>query len=315
MSKEVYIYGLYDPESRELRYIGKTVNLNNRLWYHLRDAKGGQRTHKAAWIRKLLRQGLEPIISPIWETTEEGWQEDEKACIAQALSEGANLTNLTKGGDGIIGYSHSDETKEKIRKYNLDSGRIPPNWKGRKQSPEHIAKRVETRRKNDTYAHTAETKEKISANRKGKAMGNTNTLGMKHTDKWKKAQSKRSSGENNAFYGKKHSDETKRKISAAKKGTKASEETKAKLSAAQQKRIRDKQAKHIAQIAIPYDELITMSDDPQINEIRRLYVEGMTKKEITEHLGYKSYGGGRFYTKMSKAIKSIPITGKGNDET
>ena len=83
MSKQVYIYGLYDPITKELRYIGKTNNLRSRLWGHLRDAKGGQRTHKGAWIRKLLREGAEPIISVIRKATKDDWQEIEKECIAQ----------------------------------------------------------------------------------------------------------------------------------------------------------------------------------------------------------------------------------------
>lgn len=306
MSKKVYIYGLYDPETKELRYVGKANNLSSRLWCHIRDAKGGQRTHKATWIRKLLSQELKPIISVIWETTEQGWQEDEKFCIAQALSEGANLTNHTKGGDGILGYNHSEETKRKISEYNKSIGRLPPNWKGRKQSPEHISKRVEARKSNGTYGHSQETKDLISRKNTGKNLGNTHTLGYKHTDEWKAAQSERSSGKNNPFYGKSHSDETKLKISNAKKGVKTSDEVRAKLSIVQRARAKRNRAAHVARIAIPHSELVTMSDDPQINEIYRLYVSGMTKREIAEHLGYSGTGG-RFYSKMSKAIKAIPL--------
>jgi hypothetical protein len=306
MSKRVYIYGLYDPETRELRYIGKANNLAKRLWCHIRDAKGGQRTHKAAWIRKLLRNDLKPIISEIWQTTEEGWQEDERACIAQAIEEGTRLTNLTKGGDGILGYSHSEETRRKISEYNKGIGRIPPNWKGRKQSPEHITKRVEARKANDNYGHSQETKDLISRKNTGKNLGNTHTLGMKHTDEWKEEMSRRNSGEDNPFHGRQHSEESKRKISESKKGVKTSDEVRAKLSAAQQARAKRNQAAHLAKIAIPHSELVTMSDDPQINEIYRLYVGGMTKREIAEHLGYKGTGG-RFYSKLSKAIKAIPV--------
>jgi hypothetical protein len=189
MSKQVYIYGLYDPITRELRYIGKTNDLGRRLWYHLRDARGGQKTYKGAWIRKLLREGSKPIISAIQETTEEEWSEDERKCIAQALYEGANLTNLTKGGEGIVNYSHSQETREKIRKYNLENGKIPPSWKGRKQSPEHIRKRVEARKKKGNYGHSEEAKKNISEGRKGRGLGNTNTLGLKQSEETKRKRS------------------------------------------------------------------------------------------------------------------------------
>jgi hypothetical protein len=312
MSKKVYIYGLYDPETRELRYVGKTNNLAKRLWHHIRDARKGQRTHKATWTRKLLRNNLKPIISIIQETTEEDWQVDERACIAQALEEGANLTNLTKGGDGLLGYSPSEETRRKISEHNKRIGLLPPNWKGRKQSPEHIQKRVKARKANETYNHSQETKDLISRKNTGKNLGNTHTLGMKHTDEWKEEMSRRNSGEDNPFYGRQHSDEAKEKISKAKKGVKTSDEVRAKLSIAQRARAKRNHAAHVARIAMPHSELVTMSDDPQINEIYRLYIGGMTKREIAAHLGYSGTGG-RFYSKMSKAIKEIPVIEDGNE--
>ncbi len=314
MSKKVYIYGLYHPETSELRYIGKAVDLNNRLWCHIRDAKGGQRTHKAAWVRKLLSQGLKPVISVIWETTQEGWQVDEKACIAQAKQEGVRLTNLTGGGDGIIGYSHSDETKKKLRKYNLENNVLPPDWKGRKQSPEHIAKRVEARIKNDTYGHSEEAKKKISQKNTGKNMGNTHSLGYRHTDEWKEAQRKRSSGKNNPNYGKKMSDEAKKKLSKAKLGIKASKETKAKMSVAYVKRERAKREDHIARITIPHEDILTLSDDLRINEIRELYlIDGMIQKEIIAHLGL-SPKSNRPRNRVKNAIETIPTIDNPNPE-
>ncbi len=233
----IYIYGLYDPDTLELRYIGKTNDLRGRLWGHIRDAKGGQRTYKGTWIRWLLGVGKEPFIAAIQETTEESWQQDEKECIAQAKYEGARLTNLTKGGEGIIGYSHSQETREKIRKYNLETGRIPPSWKGQKQSPEHIKKRVEARQKAGNYAHTEEAKKRISKGRKGKAMGNTNTLGNKQSEETKQ---KRRISLKKFYEGNK---EARQKISDRLKGNnhrsgdKHSEETKAKMRAAHKKRL------------------------------------------------------------------------------
>ncbi len=218
MSKKVYIYGLYDPRNWELRYIGKAKNPTQRLWFHLKDAKGGQKTYKANWIRQLLSEGLEPVISVLTETTESNWQKDERFWIAQSLADGMNLTNLTKGGDGIDGYSHSDETKKKISDYNIRMGKIPPNWKDRKQSSDHIRKRVEARKKKGNYGHTEEGKIKISKGRKGKNTGNTNSLGYRHTEEWKEAASERTKGENNPAYGKSPSKEVKEKMSKNRKG-------------------------------------------------------------------------------------------------
>jgi hypothetical protein len=307
MSK-YYIYGLCDPFTQKLRYIGKTkMTLARRVWHHIKEAKTSKRnTYKLNWIRSVLNKGKEPIIHVLRETSKENWREDETECISEALKSGANLTNLTAGGDGLVDFYHSKETKQKISEANKKAGKIPPSWKGRKQSSEHIRKRVEARKKNNNHKHSQETKDLISRKNTGKNLGNTHTLGMKHTDEWKEEMSRRNSGKDNPFYGRQHSEKTKRKISIAKQGGKVSDETKAKLSAAQQARTRRNQTAHIAKIAIPHSELIIMSDDPQINEIYRLYVGGMTKKEIAEHLGYKGTGG-RFYSKMGKAIKAIPV--------
>ena len=61
------------------------------------------------------------------------------------LNEGT-LVNLTNGGDGTFGYKHTNETKNKLR--------VPKN-------PISESKRIETR-KHGVYAHSTQTKEKIS---------------------------------------------------------------------------------------------------------------------------------------------------------
>ncbi len=217
--QQIYIYGLYDPFTHQLRYIGKTkMSLARRLWHHIKEAKTSKKnTHKLNWIRNILDKEGKPIVFVLRETSKESWRKDESECISEALKSGANLTNLTAGGDGLVDYHHSEKTKKKISDHNKKTGRIPPNWKGRKQSPEHIRKRVEARKKNNNYAHSDESKENISKGRKGKNMGNTHTLGYKHTDEWKKEASDRLKGKGNPFYGRSHTEETRRKISETKR--------------------------------------------------------------------------------------------------
>jgi group I intron endonuclease len=74
--------------------------------------------------------------------------------------------------------------------------------------------------------HTEETRAKISASRKGKCTGDKNP--SKRPEVIAKL-----SGENNHFFGKSHTEESKAKISVTKIGTRHTEETKAKMSAAQ----------------------------------------------------------------------------------
>lgn len=50
INKTHYIYGLFDPLTGEVRYIGRTVNLKKRLMEHM-----GKHTNdiKSAWINAL----------------------------------------------------------------------------------------------------------------------------------------------------------------------------------------------------------------------------------------------------------------------
>lgn len=90
--------------------------------------------------------------------------------------------------------------------------------KGRKLSSATIAKIQETRRKNGTYKHSAETIAKISAAHKGK------TISIETKNKLSVALKGKNKGP--------RSPETKAKLSAANKGKKLSPETKAKITAA-----------------------------------------------------------------------------------
>lgn len=135
--KTVYIYSLSDPESEEIRYVGKTVDPFNRFWGHIHEAKNnikGKNEDKAKWIKSLLEKGIRPKLDILEEVLTEVWEEKEKEWINKYEREGNNLLNKTKGGKtGIIsenckialsksknrgrkkGTKHSEETKEKIR--------------------------------------------------------------------------------------------------------------------------------------------------------------------------------------------------------
>lgn len=117
---------LKDPRNEEVRYVGKTVQkLANRLSFHISFAKTGK-NHKSCWIRSLLSSGLRPIIQNI-ETVlgSDGWEDREKYWISY-YNKDNRLTNMTLGGDGIISYKHTDESKRKIgeaakkKKYSED---------------------------------------------------------------------------------------------------------------------------------------------------------------------------------------------------
>lgn len=130
------VYGLYDPRSGELRYVGQTSQgLRTRLAGHLRDARRREHTRIARWLHALMALGVKPqpqilestLYPEMLGTLEQKW-------IAWAKERTSNLTNLTDGGDGgLLGWKPSAETLEKFR-------RRPNAWLGRKHSPESITK-------------------------------------------------------------------------------------------------------------------------------------------------------------------------------
>lgn len=115
--KSTIIYGLCDPTTGELRYVGKTADsMRGRLVAHLGAARlnPGKR-YCLHWIRSILDVGLVPEIFEI-ETVPAGgdWQEAETFWISMFKALGARLTNLTVGGEGALGAVTSEETRAKL---------------------------------------------------------------------------------------------------------------------------------------------------------------------------------------------------------
>jgi len=110
------IYTLSDPETNEIRYVGKTIGtLNSRLSKHLCDSKRrGWKYHTINWINLLLKRGLKPKIELIEEVLDSEWKFWEKYWINQFKSWGFNLTNHRVGGeDGPTGYKQGKEIIQK----------------------------------------------------------------------------------------------------------------------------------------------------------------------------------------------------------
>jgi hypothetical protein len=97
---KTYIYTLEHPETKEIKYIGKTNNPQRRLRHHL--AKKKSKCYVNSWLDSLKNKGLKPIMTIIDET-EEDWQSLEIYWIAQFKAWGFNLCNHTLGGEGAYG--------------------------------------------------------------------------------------------------------------------------------------------------------------------------------------------------------------------
>ncbi len=96
--RTIYIYSLKDPISNEIRYIGKTTNIKNRLNAHLTRSKNNK-YHSARWVKSLLNKGQRPILEVVEECTEDNWKEREIFWI-KYYREKFDLTNILDGGEG-----------------------------------------------------------------------------------------------------------------------------------------------------------------------------------------------------------------------
>lgn len=117
MKKTTFIYALFDPLTEESRYIGKSNRPSRRFRQHL--TKKRKKSHRDNWIQSILNDGREPYYYVIDEVPMDEWEYWEKYWIEQYLQWGFKLTNETNGGQGAIGYSHTDKTKEKMRQLKL----------------------------------------------------------------------------------------------------------------------------------------------------------------------------------------------------
>lgn len=108
------IYALVNPATSAVKYIGKThQGLERRCRQHIADAKRGQKTHKGAGIRSLLRDGIDPEWVVLEQGVGNGWEDAERKWIAVYAWTG-DLWNETDGGEGQPGRVVSLETRMKM---------------------------------------------------------------------------------------------------------------------------------------------------------------------------------------------------------
>lgn len=230
--KTTFIYCLKDPRDDAVRYIGKANDPEKRLKGHIYKAKH-ETTHKGYWIMSLLSLGLAPIMQIIEEVPFSDWKERETYYIHYYFEHGHPLTNILLGSEGL--GIIPPESRAKISAAHKGRKKAPfsEEWRrklgdvsrGKKQSPEHIAKRTSTQRGSK---HTPESIAKMSAAKQGKTRSpetHAKILAIQATPEYKQKQSV-------AHRGKKATPEHKAKLAAAGRGRQVSSETREKLAAA-----------------------------------------------------------------------------------
>lgn len=107
------IYALKDPETNEIRYIGKSTSGLRRPNQHKQKYGLLTNNHKNNWIKSLLAKGLMYEIIILEENIElESLNNREKYWVTYYKSLGSCLTNQTDGGEGTWGYKMDEQAKE-----------------------------------------------------------------------------------------------------------------------------------------------------------------------------------------------------------
>ncbi len=211
------VYGLVDPRTLLVRYVGKSAVGFRRPKSHRRPSTLGTHTHKNHWVKSLFTLGLdftivvleEVALKDALDTAEIWWIAYGRAC-------GWPLTNATDGGEGVS--NPSPEARARM------------GFRGRK--------------------HTAATRALLAARRRSEMALRTPEQNRAHFARGPKQHSEETRAKiASSGTGRKHTAETRAKISAANiarharspqtpwnLGKKHTPETRAKISAARQAR-------------------------------------------------------------------------------
>lgn len=216
-------------------YVGQTCNNINKRWRNGEGYKNCTLFYRA--IQKYGWDNFEhEIIKSNLSQTEANELESFYIFLYKSTDKNYGYNVRTGGENSLL----SEETKDKIRKANtgrkhnsvtkkklseLNKGENNPNWN--KPRPESVRRKISKSNKGRIFSENH--KEKLSENH-ASVDGEKNPFwGRQHSEQTKKLLSQKLSGENHPMYGKHPSQETKDKIGKAHKGMHHTEETKKKL--------------------------------------------------------------------------------------
>lgn len=174
---------------------GKGRRIKQHLWEARTPSANKYNQHKLNKIQEIINSGKQVIVVKLkeFDTEKEAFDFEKKLIRQIGRYPNGPLTNMTDGGDGISGYKHTREWKEKLSKWNKEH---PLSTEVRK----YISSCALKGKNHQFYGthRSEETKRKISLKNSGQ---NNGMYGYKPTEEERKKQSERFSGKKNPMYG------------------------------------------------------------------------------------------------------------------
>ncbi|GAA4992586.1 NUMOD3 domain-containing DNA-binding protein [Pseudonocardia tropica] len=229
------VYGL-SLDGVNFRYVGMTTgSLQQRWWAHSYRARTAPRTAVQCWIAK---HGPEQVMVTVLERcgSIEELHEAEVRWIETLRGQGADLLNLTEGGEGVLGLRHSPEVRALMSQQR--TGRT---------SSEETRRKISLSAKAQRAAELAAGQPSPSAGRPKSEEHKAKLRARVVSKETRQRMSEAARGRPSPFAGKQHTEESKEKLRAAALGRKATPEARAKMSEA--RRGKPKSAEHRARIA------------------------------------------------------------------
>ena len=143
-----HIYGLCDPRSGCLLYIGQSRWPERRLFEHLGDAVRSARP-KDKWVRELVMAGLAPTLVLLESVPDEQANVAEQFYIALFRALGAKLVNAPTRRGFALTTEHKSKVAAAAKQRRIPQAqrdKIAAALRGRAKSAEHRANMTAARR-------------------------------------------------------------------------------------------------------------------------------------------------------------------------
>ena len=163
------IYGIVDPMTDKVVYIGKANNVQKRLKTHILDSKR-RKTRLYQWMQDRIENNQQIKIIELASSISDDWQSLEKQMIFQYGGEGA-LLNMAKGGNQPIGCPEAN----KLNAIKLNNKRAEDAFEKKiwemKRAMGHYLKILKAREQNSDNHKSIVAKLKYAADKRPDLFG------------------------------------------------------------------------------------------------------------------------------------------------